>query len=376
MKKLEKITLFKFQTLENTIMNKIHGGAAKPTETHQMLINLNKKKYCFFSWKHTFFLLLLFSFKSNIFGQSKKSYLEYYTLENEAVYFKSINQKEKALNFYLKAFSKFRGFENDYTIAINLALELGRNNLAFKLLKQKMLKTGWFSDELFVKEFEIFIKTNLGKKYLKYRDEWKKLNKKTIEPISYGLCKQIDATDQLIRGGKIETYLKPIKNDSLIDLIYWNIFSKTDSLNFLLFKRNLIYNGFPGINQTGGKELIGTFIIHVFKYKRDGKFKNEFDKENYYFLDSLLKIQVLNGNLSNNTFAYSYDYSLTTDSISYYAYPRFFRNDLGKRVLINYPVIDPENLNKRRAEIGLMTIEKQCQVYNSQLPPNYKNKNE
>jgi hypothetical protein len=41
-------------------------------------------------------------------------------------------------------------------------------------------------------------------------------------------------------------------------------------------------------------------------------------------------------------------------------------------VLINFPVIDPQNLNKRRAEIGLMSIEDQCKIYGVPLPPNYK----
>jgi hypothetical protein len=86
----------------------------------------------------------------------------------------------------------------------------------------------------------------------------------------------------------------------------------------------------------------------------------------------LLKIQIINGDYRCNDVAYCYDYSISPKSISYYAYPRYTFNESNKRVLINYPVIDPQNLNKRRAEIGLMSIEDQCKIYGVPLPPNYK----
>lgn len=340
-----------------------------------MYIRFFVKKYCFCIQKQTFLVLfILFLFKP-IYSQSNDSYLGYYALENEAVYLKHKKDNKKALNAYIKAFSIYRGFGDDYTRAINLSLELKYYKITYKLLKHKMLKTGWFSDELFVPQFADFIKTSFGNKYLKNRDKWEQINQKSIDPISYGLYKQINATDQLIRDGSIYEYLKPVKNDSLIKIVEMKFFEGIDNINYSTFIKSIKNDGFPGLNKLGGKELFDVFIIHIFKYNRNGIFETDYDKNKFLFLDSELRIQVLNGNFSNYTFAYCYDYSLAKDSVSYFGIPNLkFVNK--QKIFYYFPIEDIENVDKRRKEIGLMPLWKQNEIFNIPLPPNYKRENE
>ncbi len=127
------------------------------------------------------------------------------------------------------------------------------------------------------------------------------------------------------------------------------------------------------VNLGGKTSFTNTFIVHVFKFNKIySKTASTFETERFYFLDSLLKKQILIGEFENERFAYCYDYSFSNDSVTYYAYPRYDFDVNGKLVYANYPIIDPQNLNKRRAEIGLMTIEEQCKILGVPLPPNYK----
>jgi hypothetical protein len=88
------------------------------------------------------------------------------------------------------------------------------------------------------------------------------------------------------------------------------------------------------------------------------------------FLDSTLKKQLLLGEYEPMRFAYCMDYSLDANSVALYGIPRYW---YGKE-FINYPLLDPENVNKRRAAIGLMPIEIERKINNLPLPPNFVHK--
>ncbi|MFN9583392.1 MAG: hypothetical protein ACK566_12115, partial [Bacteroidota bacterium] len=92
-----------------------------------------------------------------------------------------------------------------------------------------------------------------------------------------------------------------------------------------------------------------------------------FETERFWFLESTLNKQVLVGEYEPMRFAYCMDYSLGPDSVALYGIPRYW---YGKE-FINYPLLDPDNVNKRRAAIGLMPIEIERKINNLPLPPNY-----
>lgn len=325
--------------------------------------------------KYSFAFCIFFAIAQQAFSQTPKSYLGYYSLINQAEMLTFENKNQQALQKYLEAFKLYDGFEVDYSKAVKLALKQTNAEITFNLLKEKALKTGWFTDELFDKnKIDSFTQTKMGKLYLKNKENWFEQNEKTCNLYAHGLAKSIDAIDQFVRTNFLRSSKNNFINDSLKNVTFYNILNETDNKNFVRFKEFISNYGFPGKSKLGGKTIYtSTFITHVFKYN-DILDSNcsEFDKEKFYYLDSLLKIQIINGEYRCNDFAYCYDYSISPKGISYYAYPRYDFDKTGKFVLINFPVIDPQNLNKRRAEIGLMSIEDQCKIFGVPLPPNYK----
>jgi hypothetical protein len=326
-----------------------------------------------FLLKYSITFCLFFAIAHKAFSQNPKSYLGYYSLINQAEMLTFENKNEQALQKYLEAFKQYDGFEEDYIKAVKLALKQTNAEITFNLLKEKALKTGWFTDELFDKNrIDSFTQTKLGKLYLKNKENWFEQNEKSYDLSAYGLTKSIDALDQFVRSWYLESSKQNFKNDSLMENTYTNVLIETDNKNFKQFKQFVNKNGFPCRSKLGGKTMLNAFIIHVFKYS-DILDSNcsQFDKDKFYYLDSLLKIQVINGEFEPSDYAYCFDYSVSSDSVTYFAHPSFSRKN-GKRFHINFPVIDPQNLNKRRAEIGLMSIEDQCKIYGVPLPPNYK----
>lgn len=326
-----------------------------------------------FLLKYSIALCLFFAIAQQAFSQTQKFYLEYYGLINQAEMLTFENKNQQALQKYLEAFKQYDGFEEDYSKAVKLALQQPNAETTFNLLKEKALKTGWFTDELFDKnKIDSFTQTKMGKLYFKNKENWFEQNLTNRNYKAVYLNHTINATDQFVRSWYLESSKQNFKNDSLINVTYTNILIETDNKNFKEFKQFVKDNGFPGRKMYAGKTILTAFIIHIFKYS-DILDSNcsKFDKDKFYYLDSLLKIQVINGEFKPSDYAYCYDYSVSSDSVTYFAHPSFSRIN-GKRFHFNYPVIDPKNLNKRRAEIGLMSIEDQCKIYGVPLPPNYK----
>ena len=322
--------------------------------------------------------LLLLSFESK--AQEDKNYLIYYGLINKAEMFEFEKKHEQALTKYMEAFDYAVGFETDFSKAIKITLGSNNHKLTYRFLKERALKTGWFSpEELYDSlQFAQFLKTKFGKKFQQNKEKWFVQNEKSYDLYSYRMINQIDATDQFVREGYLRKYKENFKNDSLYQITKWGVLEDLDNTNFIRFKTFVKNYGFPGRSKLGGKTgYTSAFFKHVFSFGEIYlKKASIFETEKFSYLDSLLKKQVLNGEMDNENFAYCYDYTLSLDSICYYAIPRYEFDDEGKLVLANYPVIDPENLNKRRAEIGLMSIEDQCKIYNAPLPPNYRRKND
>lgn len=305
---------------------------------------------------------------SGIAQNKTANYLDYYKLINDAEVELYEKDTSSAINTYLLAFKNFAGFEVDYYTPIELTLTQRKYKLTYWFIEQKVLNTGWFAlDQLFGKQlYDGFIHSAYGKKYLYNFPKWIAENEKNYNFNNLRLMASIDASDQLVRDGTLRPFKKYMHNDSVYRAARSEIIHNVDSTNFIRFQNYCQEYGFPGRKSLGGKDLYSSaFLIHVFKYA-DATASN-FEKERFLFLDSMLKKQVLLGEYEPNDFAYCMDYSLDADSVALYGIPRYW---YGKE-FINYPLLDPENVNKRRAEIGLMPIEIERKIKNLPLPPNY-----
>ncbi len=300
-------------------------------------------------------------------------YYVYYRLLNQAEIKEFEGDTIDALNIYIKAFNNFKGFETDYIHPIKLALKLKKYKQAYYLLRQKAIHTGWYSsDDLFHKQhMDGFLKSKYGKCYNKNFKKWLVTNESTYNIKYLQFISAINESDQLVRDGKLRILKPYLSNDSIYGEVRSRVISYIDSVNFLRFKKFTTYNGFPSRSQLGGKELSHTFIVHTFKYVNLDDFKVEqFEKEKYIYLDSLLRKQIRLGEFQPSSFAYCIDYSLSADSMTLFGYPIYFRGKDGIEFM-NFPLIDPENVNKRRLEIGLMPIEIDRKIKNLPLPPNF-----
>jgi hypothetical protein len=301
----------------------------------------------------------------------KANYLEYYNLINTAAVQFYEKDTSAAIDTYLRAFKNFAGFDVDYYVPIRISLVQKKYKLAYWFIEQKVLYTGWFApDELFgEKMYDGFINSKYGKKYLHDFPKWIAENDKKYILNNLRLLVSIDAADQLVR----DATLRPLKKHMLYDSIYLearsNLIQYVDSLNFIRFRNYCKNYGFPGRSTLGGKVgYSSTFLTHVFKFADTSNVSaTTFEKERFLFLDSTLKKQVLLGEYEPSDFAYCMDYSLDSDSVALYGIPRYWYGN----EFINYPLLDPENVNKRRAAIGLMPIEIERKIHNLPLPPNY-----
>ena len=322
--------------------------------------------------KQTILLSIAAFFYHTSFAQSKKAnYLEYYNLINSATVQLYEKDTSGAIETYFRTFKKFAGFEVDYYVPIRLTLMQKKYKLAYWFIEQKVLNTGWFApDEIFGKNlYNDFINSSHGKKYLNNFPKWIKENEKKYNINNLRLVVSINTSDQIVRDATLRPLKKYMLNDSIYREARINLIEHVDTLNFIRFKNYCQEYGFPGRSTLGGKDLYSsTFLIHVFKYTdTSDATASTFEKERFLFLDSMLKKQVLLGDYEPKDFAYCMDYSLDADSVALYGIPRYW---YGKE-FINYPLLDPENVNKRRAAIGLMPIEIERKVKNLPLPPNY-----
>lgn len=315
-------------------------------------------------------ILTLFLFTSTIYAQN--NYLPYYQMVNEAKKLTSEGKIKDAKTLYKKGLTNYIGFDLDYVYAINSCLKLNDYKLAYWFLREKTLKTTSFSDEQFNDSlFKPFLNSTHGKKYTANKSKWDKENRKTIDPYTNYFWAQLDATDQLVRDGTLRVMKPIIQNDSIYTAARSAVFNEVDQNNFVRFRNYVMEYGFPGRFKLGGEDNYNAFIIHHYRYQIHDSLYNENEKGKFNFMDSLMKAEVINGQFQPWYLAYCYDYSISNDSLSYYAIARFFRDENGSHY-INFPVLQPETLNKRRVEIGLNTIEEQCQINKHPLPPNYK----
>jgi hypothetical protein len=181
-------------------------------------------------------------------------------------------------------------------------------------------------------------------------DEWAKLKYPKI-------AKMLDSMvvpDQAIRNRHNEFLKQGVKKDSIImkNLITeWNMI---DSLNLIQTKKIFAEYGFLGFEEAGktGSHDLWLLIQHSDK---DPKFQEAVLSE--------MKKHVERKNANGTDYAYLIDrVNLNTGKQQIYGTQMRRSNETG--VLAPHNLFEPENFNKRRAEVGLDTIEEYIETLN------------
>jgi tetratricopeptide (TPR) repeat protein len=139
---------------------------------------------------------------------------------------------------------------------------------------------------------------------------------------------------------------------------------KADSSNMVVLKKLFKEYGFLGFEEVG-KQGSNNFWLMMQHCDTDPKFQEEVLAD--------MKKHIERKNASPSNYAYLIDrVNVNTGKPQVYGTQMKVNNDQSSYE--PKPVIDPENLNKRRAEVGLGTIEEYIGIMNSRYKGSLKNK--
>ncbi len=137
-----------------------------------------------------------------------------------------------------------------------------------------------------------------------------------------------------------------------------------DSLNMIFLKKLFKEYGFLGIEEVG-KQGSGNFWLMMQHCDRDPKFQEEVLSE--------MKKHIERKNANPSNYAYLIDrVNVNTGKEQIYGTQMILNKD--QTSYEPKPVIEPENLNKRREEVGLGTIEEYIGIMNSHYKGSLKKK--
>jgi tetratricopeptide (TPR) repeat protein len=169
------------------------------------------------------------------------------------------------------------------------------------------------------------------------------------------LLDSMEVSDQKFRNKSTELMNKGFKRDSPEMQQNFKNGVQADSLNMIILKKLFLQYGFLGIEEVG-KQGSGNFWLMMQHCDRDPKFQEEVLGE--------MKKHIERKNANPSNYAYLIDrVKVNTGKEQVYG-TQMKLNQEGSSYEPK-PVIEPENLNKRRAEVGLGTIEEYIGVMNS-----------
>jgi hypothetical protein len=169
------------------------------------------------------------------------------------------------------------------------------------------------------------------------------------------LLDSMEVSDQKFRNKSTELMNNGFKRDSPEMQQNFKNGVEADSLNMIILKKLFLQYGFLGIEEVG-KQGSGNFWLMMQHCDRDPKFQEEVLSE--------MKKHIERKNANPSNYAYLIDrVNVNTNKIQVYGTQMTLNKD--KTSYEPKPVIDPENLNKRRAEVGLGTIEEYIETMNS-----------
>jgi hypothetical protein len=184
----------------------------------------------------------------------------------------------------------------------------------------------------------------------KQAEEWSKVKYSKIAEMLDSMV----VPDQAIRNKHNEFQKKGIKKDSIIMKELVKEWNKIDSLNLIETKKIFAEYGYLGVEEVGktGSHDLWLLIQHSDK---DPKFQEAVLAE--------MKKHVERKNANGTDYAYLIDrVNLNTGKQQMYGTQMRRNNETG--ITAPHDLFEPENVNKRRAEVGLNTIEEYIEQLN------------
>ena len=165
----------------------------------------------------------------------------------------------------------------------------------------------------------------------------------------------MEVIDQKFRNKSTELMNKGFKRDSPEMQQNFKNGVEADSLNMIVLKKLFKEYGFLGIEEVG-EQGSSNFWLMMQHCDTDPKFQEEVLAE--------MKKHIERKNANPSNYAYLIDrVNVNTNKPQIYGTQMKLNHD--QTSYEPKPVIDPENLNKRRAEVGLGTIEEYIETMNS-----------
>jgi hypothetical protein len=262
---------------------------------------------------------------------------------------------KKAIELYEKAFLTGKNTPLDLIRASRITAEASDKDKAFYYLN-KAIDNGWnFFD--FLPKIKSFESLYTDKRWTDILDKCKSIQEKDLKMVKYpNLIPMLDSmviVDQNVR--RLGTKLIGEKGESNSETqVVLRQMSQIDSSNRKVLKQIYEKYGFLGFDKVG-KKGANNFWLLLQHCDRDVNFQEEVLK--------MMKQEVELKNADAKNYAYLIDrVKRNTNQMQIY----------GTQAQLNkegtsyepQPVIEPENLNKRRYEVGLESIESYIKVLN------------
>ena len=287
---------------------------------------------------------------------SLKSFTQdYQTIIGEAEKAKESKDYKTAMALYEKAFATGKSTNLDFMRASSTSVNATDNDKAFFYLN-KAIDNGWDSFD-FLPKIESFKVLYSDKRWNEVLEKCKGIKEKELKSVKYpALIPKLDSmykVDQDARTGSSKL-MNEKRTDSPEYKAIRQLGMKVDSLNMIELKKIYTQYGFLGFDKVGkmGSDNFWLLLQHC---DRDVTFQEE-------VLGAMKKeLDLKNANPKN--YAYLIDrVKVNTKQLQIYGTQAQVNKD--RTSYEPKPVIDPENLNKRRLGVGLESIESYMNTMN------------
>lgn len=308
---------------------------------------------------------LMFSFcKPSDKHATTKDFTGYYELINKYLICEADSDSVCAYQNLKLAADNYCGFSDEYDALIAYELKNGNKRAALKYA-QKMVASGYkffnenlahygkitlaYSDSNFIKD--------LMKEYPRWRKEYLCNRTEYFNLLNMEVNCMADR-EQYVRG-HIDT--KGAET--------WKYTYEVDSINYIELKNIILNHGFPDRTQL---DLQTEWSLNqLLLYSRFLDLTTQTDEKEMNWYDSTLRAAVLNGNISPENYAGITDYYYCLkghlakkEELQFYGE---FNSDEGFN-----PIMDIENVDKRRKEIFLIPLRYKAKIMHFKLPKGYK----
>jgi hypothetical protein len=297
--------------------------------------------------KKTLLLLFVLIILNNVFAQFKQG-----TLIDDAKYHKRIKNYSKSFELFKEALSKPSNVSDDYYYAVKVALLNKDEDFAFKWLNDYTKIDSYRSIDEIKADSSLF-KLHNNQKWEEFLKELTKQNSYREQKYNQVLKKELDQIyfdDQDIRIKYVNEMENPNTDTSKLDSMM-KIMIKVDSINLRKITTILDKYGWLKSSEVGEKANTSIFgVIQHADLKTQQKYR------------PLLEKAFNEGNLPRNYYAQFEDrlkYRETKEQI----YGTQYGTKPNSKEIFILPLIDPDNVDKRRLAIGLGHIDSYLQIF-------------